>query len=122
MDEERLKRIIQAVTMAVMVALVEAHGTEEEQEDQGPSFAMLALVMMLIGCVLCKLKTSCAAAVLLKKLPPGRREKEKEEKRKDKKKKKKGEKWLRSLLQAFPSSLSRKGRRRKRRSPKKVHI
>ena len=40
MDEERQKRVIQAVTMAVMVALGEAHITEEKQEDQGLSFSM----------------------------------------------------------------------------------
>ena len=91
-DEERLKRIIQAVTMAVMVALGEAHSTEEEQENQGLSFAMSAMVMMLTGCALCKLKTLCATAVRLKKVPPGRREKKRkrgEERRK--KMKKRGE-------------------------------
>ena len=67
-----------------MVALGEAHSTEE-QEDQGPSVAMWTLGVAVIGCVLWKLKTLRAAAVFLKRkllLERRRRKGKEEEKRK----------------------------------------
>ena len=120
MEAGRLKKIIQAVAMAVMVALGEAHTSEEAQEeDQGLSFAMLAMCMVVIVCVVLKLKTPCAAAVCLKRRGEEKNKRKggrKEEGRRRRKKKEK--EWLRSLQQALPSNLSKKGRRKKRRSPR----
>ena len=44
MDEERIKRIIRAVTMAVLFGLGEAVDDEEREAKQGPNCAVMCMV------------------------------------------------------------------------------
>ena len=98
-DEGRLQRIIQAVTMAVLIGLGEAHkanGEEYGEDDQRPGLSMCMIAIAGMLCVsICR--TLFTAAVLLKsrvEKKVGRKkgrgiEKERENKRRNKEKREK---------------------------------
>ena len=95
-DEGKLQRIIQAVTMAVLIGLGEAHevngeGNDEDEQRPGPSMCMIAIAGMLLMCIC---RTLFTAAVLLKsrvgrKAGKKRRERKEEEKERTGKRRKK---------------------------------
>ncbi|CAE7465496.1 unnamed protein product, partial [Symbiodinium microadriaticum] len=94
MDEGRLQRIIQAVTMAVLVGLGEAYEEASERspdEDQrvGLSMCMIAIAGLLFMCIC---RTVITAAVLLKRKvgkKTGRKRKERKEEGKEERKRRK---------------------------------
>ena len=86
MDEERIiiRRIILAVTMAVLAGLGEAVEDEEKKEKQGPSCAMMCMFasMLILGVCMCIFrKPICAAAVFQKRKVANRLKGESVEKR-----------------------------------------
>ena len=90
MDEERVRRIIQAVTMAVLVGLGEAVEDETREARQGLNCAMMCMLagMLVIGvCMRIFRKPICAAAVFLKKKIGKKQRTEGSERRKGRKRK-----------------------------------
>ena len=93
-DEGKLQRIIQAVIMAVLIGLGEAHEgvderSAEDEQRTGPSMCVVALSGVLF---MCMCRTLFSAAVLLKsrvKERIGRKRIERKEKKKRKGKEKK---------------------------------
>ncbi|CAE7276038.1 unnamed protein product, partial [Symbiodinium sp. KB8] len=95
-DEVRLQRIIQAVTMAVLIGLGEAHKEasksmpeSEDDEGTGPTMCIVLVSAMVFMCIC---RTLLSAAILLKSRVKGKVEKrkvEREEKEKGLEKRKK---------------------------------
>ena len=91
-DEERIRRIIQAVTMAVLVGLGKAVEDEDRKEGQGPSCVMYMVASMVMLGVLAQVIMSIfrrpifAAAVFLKRKVARRLKGESVEKRGKKRK------------------------------------
>ena len=96
-DEGKLQRIIQAVTMAVLIGLGEAHEgvderSEEDEQRTGPSMCMIAVSGMLLICIC---KTLFSAAVLLKSRVKERIRIRRFERKREKDKEKKRNEWRR---------------------------
>ena len=82
-DEGRLQRIIQAVTMAVLIGLGEAHKEASKSmpesdydEETGPTMCMVLVSAMVFMCIC---RTLFSAAILLKTRAKGKVEREEQE-------------------------------------------